>query len=188
MFSQMIVLYIVNFFTSDMSSQNSQSPFYADQSCPARFNGCDLGNSACRELPTYLGRPLTRFPDTSFAAINLAFVIYEMRQLKVPYHLPENRAIANATQRTGPTKEDYKVMFDYKTPLFADCLSSTDDPGFDFSFDPRRSMNHDLEFGSLLQTSTCRDTFVYTPGTLTGVWEGIHRVSYTSCMILSSQF
>ena len=163
-------------------SQNSQSPFYADQSCPARFNGCSfsgLGNSACRELPTYLGRSLIRFPDTSFAAINLAFVIHEMRQLnlKVPYHFPENRAIANATQRTGPTKDDYKAMFDYETPLFADCLSSTDEPGFEFSYDPRRSMNHDLEFGSLLRTSTCLDTFVYTPGTLTGVWEGIYRVS-----------
>jgi hypothetical protein len=101
-----------------------------------------------------------------------------MRQLVVPHHLPENRAIANATQRTGPTKDDYKAMLCYKTPLFADCLSSTDEPGFDFSFDPRRSMNHDLEFGSLLQTSACLDTFVYTPGTLTGVWEGIHRVSY----------
>jgi hypothetical protein len=150
------------------------------------FNGCscpDQVNSACHELPTiqtYLGRPLIRFPDTSFAAINLAFVIYEMpvRQLKVPYHLPENRAIANATQRTGPTKDDFKAMLYYKTPLFADCLSSTDEPGFDLSFDTRRSMNHDLEFGGLLQTSTCLDTFTYTPGTLTGVWEGIYRVSW----------
>lgn len=98
--------------------------------------------------------------------------------MKVPYHLPENRAIANATQRTGPTKDDYKAMLYYKTPLFADCLSSTDKPGFDFSFDTRRSMNHDLEFGSILQTSACLDTFVYTPGILTGVWEGIYRVSW----------
>ena len=95
----------------------------------------------------------------------------------MPYHLPENRAIANATLRTGPTKDDYKAMIDYKTPLFTDCLSGTDEPGFGFSFDPRRSMNHDLEFGSLLQTSTCLDAFVYTPGTLTGVWEGICQVS-----------
>ena len=157
--------------------QNSQSPFYADQSCPVRFNGYSYPDSASHELPTYLGRHLIRFPDTSFAAINLAFVIYEMRQFTIPYHIPENRAIANATQRTGPTKDDYHAMNDYKTPLFADCLSSTDEPGFDFSFDPRRSMNHDLEFGSLIQTSTCLDTFVYTLGTLTGVWEGIYRVS-----------
>ena len=95
----------------------------------------------------------------------------------MPYHLPENRAIANATLRTGPTKDDYKAMIDYKTPLFTDCLSGTDEPGFGFSFDPRRSMNHDLEFGSLLQSSTCLDAFVYTPGTLTGVWEGICQVS-----------
>lgn len=101
-----------------------------------------------------------------------------MRQLIIPYHLPENRAIANATQRTGPTKDDYKAMLSYRTPLFADCLSSTDEPGFDFAFDPRRSMNHDLEFGSLLQNSACLDTFVYTPGTLTAVWEGIYRVSF----------
>jgi len=180
MFSQRIARHST--FHTGYFFQNSQSLFYGDQLCPARFNGCscpDLGNSAGHDLPTYLGRHLVRFPDTSFAAINLAFVICEMRQLQVPYHLPENRAIANATQRTGPTKDDFKAMVCYKTPLFADCLSSTDDPGFDFSFDPRRSMNHDLEFGSILQSSTCLDTFVYTPGTLTGVWEGINRVSCT---------
>ena len=143
-----------------------------------------LGNgnyySAFRELPSYLGRRLIRFPDTSFAAINLAFVIYEMRHLAIPYHLPENRAIANATQQTGPTKDDFKAMINYKTPLFADsgCLVTSIDADVGPGFDPRRSMNHDLEFGNLLiQTSTCLDTFVYTPGTLTGVWEGIHRVS-----------
>jgi hypothetical protein len=105
-----------------------------------------------------------------------------MRQLIVPHHLPENRAIANATQRTGPTMDDFKAMLDYKTPLFADCLSSADEPGFD----PRKSMNHDLEFGNLLQTSTGLDTFVYTPGTLTGVWEGIHRVNTKLEIVLSS--
>ncbi|KAF8816959.1 hypothetical protein BYT27DRAFT_7075863 [Phlegmacium glaucopus] len=170
-----------------MPSRKSQSPFQTDQSCPAcpaSFNDCscpDPGNSLCHELPTfytYLGRQVIRFPDTCFAAVNLAFVIHETRQLKVPYHLPENRAIANATQRTGPTKDDYKAMLCYKTPLFADYLTSTDEPSFDFSFDPRRSMSHDLEFGSLLGTSggaKCLDTFVYTPGTMTGVWEGIYQ-------------
>ena len=108
-----------------------------------------------------------------------------MRQLQAPHHLPENRVIANATQRTGPTKDDYRAMLYYKTPLFADCLASTNGPGFNFPFDPRRSMNHDLEFGSLLQTSTCLDAFVYTPGTMTGVWEGIYRVSSIG---ISSQF
>ena len=100
--------------------------------------------------------------------------------MQVPDHLPENRAIANATQRTGPTKDDYKAMRCYKTPLFAKCSGSTDEPAFDFSFDPRRSMKHDPEFGSLLRTlgdTTHRDAFVYIPGTVTGVWEGICRVS-----------
>lgn len=142
---------------------------------------------------TYLGRQVICFPDTSFAAINLAFVIYETRELKVPYHLPETRAIANATQRTGPTKDDFKAMFYYKTPLFADCLSSTDEPGFDFPFDPRRSINHDLEFGNLLESEnmTHRDTFVYTPGIMTGVWEGIYQVSsivYLPVLITSYYF
>jgi hypothetical protein len=150
-------------------------------SCP------DLGNFACHELPTintYLGRQLIRFPDASFAAINLAFAIYETRQLQVPYHLPENRAIANATQRTGPTKDDYKAMVYYQTSLFADCLASSDEPGFDFSFDSRRSMNHDLEFGSFLRTSPCLDACVYTPGTITGVWEGIYRVSSMAYLLV----
>jgi hypothetical protein len=145
----------------------------------------DLGSLPCHELPTvhtYLGRQVIRFPEASFAAINLAFTIYEMRQLKIPYHLPENRAIANATQRTGPTKDDYKAMLHYKTPLFADSLASNNEPGFNFSSDPRRSMYHDLEFGSLLRTSTCLDTFVYTPGTITGVWEGIYQVSSRVCI------
>lgn len=76
-------------------------------------------------------------------------------------------------------------MLCYKTPLFADCLASTDGPGFDFSSDPRRSMNHDLEFGNLLQTSTCLDTFVYSPGTMTGVWEGIYRVGLIVYLVVS---
>ena len=99
-----------------------------------------------------------------------------MRQLKLPYHLPENRVIANATQFTGPTKDDYQAMFDYKTALFADCFPTTDEPT-SLDITPQRSMNHDLEFGSLLQISTCLQTFIYTPGTLTGVWEGIYQVS-----------
>ena len=123
-----------------------------------------------------------------------------MRQFTIPYHLPENRAMANAAQQTGPTKDDFKAMVNYKTPLFADGLvlttttSSDDDHHHHLvnGFDPRRSMNHDLEFGNLLLrttgTSTCLDTFVYTPGTLTGVWEGIHRVSsiYRSWFYLPS--
>lgn len=103
----------------------------------------------------------------------------------MPYHLPENRAIANATQRTGPTKDDYKAMLSYKTPLFADGSVSTDESGFDFSFDPRRSMKHDLEFANLLETSgraTYMDTFIYIPGTMTGVWEGIYQVSSIVCL------
>ena len=145
--------------------QNSQSLLYADLLCP---NGCSfpyMGNSAWHAsgFPTHLGRPIIKIPDTSCAAINLAFVIYEMRQLKLPYHLPENRVISNASQLTGPTKDDYKAMFDYRTALFADCLPTTDEPT-SLDITPRRSMNHDLEFGSLLQISTCLQTFIYTPG------------------------
>ena len=43
--------------------------------------------------------------------------------IEVPHLLPENYAIANATQCTGPTKDDFKAMLDYKTLLFADCLT-----------------------------------------------------------------
>lgn len=168
-------VFVIWLFTLNYVFQNSQSLF-ADRSY---LNGCSfpsLFNSAWHASgpPTYLGHPIIKIPDPSFAAIYLAFVIYEMRQLKLPYHLPESCVIANATQHTGPTKDDYKSMSGYKTALFADCLRSTDEhTSLDIICDHRRSMNHDLEFGILLQISTCLQTFIYTPGTLTCIWQTV---------------
>ncbi|KAF8970674.1 hypothetical protein BDZ97DRAFT_1652248 [Flammula alnicola] len=123
-------------------------------------------------------RPTVPYP--SIAAINLAFVIYEATPMKVPYHLPETRAIANASQRSGPTQEDYRAVASYQTPLFADSLptGTKEQLTSPTSLNPTRSMLHDVQFRDVLKTSDSAagpDAFHYIPGTMSGVWEGVYR-------------
>ncbi|KAF8900428.1 hypothetical protein CPB84DRAFT_1847228 [Gymnopilus junonius] len=116
-------------------------------------------------------------PDPSTAAINLAFVILESTPVKVPYHLPETRAIATANQLSGPTKEDYYSLASYKTPLPSDNDSCTRlDQAH--SLVTEGSQKYDVEFGCILRSLDDRgisDTFDYIPGTMTGLWEGVFR-------------
>jgi len=137
------------------------------------------------DVSTYL-----KLPDPSTAAINLAFAIFELNRPKVPYHLPKTRAIAIASQRFGPTQEDYEALASYRTPLFADLnLANTNTengqlsspPSIDIGVDAPRSCMHDLQFGEILKNLDGRTNPEvwapsYIPGTLTGVWEGVYRV------------
>ncbi|KAF9027838.1 hypothetical protein BDZ89DRAFT_1066563 [Hymenopellis radicata] len=70
-------------------------------------------------------RPRPQCPPVSSAAITLCFAL---RQTHVPLcalDLPADRAAAIATQRSGPTLEDYNAMASFRTPLFAETLPST---------------------------------------------------------------
>jgi hypothetical protein len=130
-------------------------------------------------------------PDPSTAAINLAFAIFELNRPKTPYHVPKTRAMAIASQRFGPTQEDYQALASYLTPLFADSnpinienkqSSSPLSIGVVTS-DASRSIMHDIQFGEIWKNLNGRkNTYVpistYVPGSLTGVWEGVYRVFF----------
>lgn len=137
------------------------------------------------DFSTYL-----KLPDPSTAAINLAFAIFELNRPKIPYHLPKTRAIAIASQRFGPTEEDYEALASYRTPLFADLNpvntntengQSSSRPSIDIGINASRSSIHDLQFGEISKDLDGRispEVWApsYTPGSLTGVWEGVYRV------------
>jgi len=142
------------------------------------------------DVSTYLRNFKPFVPDPSTAAINLAFAIFELNRPKMPYHVPKTRAIAIATQRFGPTREDYEALASYLTPLFAD--SNPINAENHQSSSPRsigiansnasRSIMHDIQFGDMWKFSkgsmkTYVPTSTYVPGSLTGVWEGVYRVS-----------
>lgn len=99
--------------------------------------------------------------------------------MEVLHHLPATRAIANATQWFGPTKEDIHKIKGYLTKLFADTVSWTHDLDY-FMNDVRRSEKHDLEFQRMIFADQCATEVTALPamhGMLTGIWEGYYMVS-----------
>lgn len=140
------------------------------------------------DVSTYLQKSKALVPDPSTAAINLAFALFELHRPKTPYHVPKTRAIAIASQRFGPTQEDYEALASYRTPLFAD--SNPINTQNNQSSSPlligvvtSRSIMHDIQFGEIWKNlygrmKTYGPIFTYVPGSLTGVWEGVYRVFF----------
>lgn len=122
--------------------------------------------SSQRDFPTWL--------NPSSAALILIFALKEVDVPQAPPHLPADRATAVATQRTGPTIQDYNIMAAFRTPLLADSrpqISTT------LNADPRRR-RHDLERYQILDTPgfVPSNVFDWLPKILTGIWEGIYMV------------
>jgi len=116
----------------------------------------------------------------------LASVILECAPVRIPNHLPETRAIANANQRSGPTQEDFKTLAAYQTLLLADLTEDYDDYPvtggliIPSALEAIPSRHCDVRFGEILRTldySESSSRFSYAPGTISGLWEGIFRVS-----------
>ncbi|KAF4611473.1 hypothetical protein D9613_003906 [Agrocybe pediades] len=144
-------------------------------------------------------------PNSATAAINLASAILESTPMRIPYHLPETRAIAIATQRSGPTQEEYKALVAYETLLQADFAeeqheqheqqqqdddysssSTLSEPCPDHPYamsdtPPGFSRHNDLAYAEILRSLDpghgSSNVFSYTPGTMTGLWEGIFRTA-----------
>lgn len=112
-------------------------------------------------------------PDVSSAAIIMTFALKELHPLQIPPHLPLNRAIALATQRTGPTIEDLHAVASYQTPLFYDTCSETNIPGPN-TLVPQRRRWHDPEFHQKLSAPADLGASAYCQllSTLRGIWEG----------------
>lgn len=128
-------------------------------------------------------------PDPSTAAIHLAFVIYEVTAIQIPHHLPENRTIADAFLRSGPTQEDFKRLASFQTPLLTDILPSGNDNESESFLPPAyptgcKSIRHDVQFCEILRIlhagtgtkASNLNMFQYIPGSMAGIWEGVYRV------------
>jgi hypothetical protein len=126
-------------------------------------------------------------PSLACGSILLTIVLKEESPLQLPPHLPFSRASANASMRVGPTMEDYSVFAFRKTKLIADSchLLPTNSRTALSPSDPSRSMMHDQDFyrtlcavkGSRACPQQGLDTLPYTPGMVTGNWEGTFMVS-----------
>lgn len=108
--------------------------------------------------------------------------------MKIPHHLPETRAIANANQRSGPTQEDYRIITSHQTFLFADHVRVESEESVSLlpslnSLGLGSSSVYDLQFRDILKIGVsatadpASDVFLYIPGALSGLWEGIYRVN-----------
>ncbi|KAG6910384.1 hypothetical protein DXG01_011099 [Tephrocybe rancida] len=117
--------------------------------------------------------------------IILIFALNEVVPIKIPSHVPATRAIAIATQRTGPTMEDFHSLSRGRTPLF------TETDGHSTGTNPAASMSNpvhlDLYKSRLIPFlhSTYVDFkytpgYVYVPGFLSGLWEGSFMVKSNS--------
>jgi len=134
------------------------------------------------QMPYSPKRHSPRCPEPSSATIILTFALNEVFPLAIPPHLPESRAIAIVTHRSGPTMEDLRAVASCRTPLFADIpcgpkakqLSSAD------ILDPDHKFEYDTEFCRSLRLSydLARSSKYpyYIPGTFTGTWEGSYMV------------
>lgn len=129
-------------------------------------------------------------PDPSFAAITLTFALKEAEPPSMPLHaVSETRALAVVAHQAGPTIDDIRVFQSYRTPLFADTLSQ--EPGL------MRSLEHDLEFRHLKTRRPDANhlyntgSYLYVPGTFTGVWQGTYLVNshiHTYCLEMTNNF
>jgi hypothetical protein len=116
-------------------------------------------------------------PSLSSVSILLTFVL--KGEIQTPPHLPPSRALADSSQRFGPTKEDIDAFRRWATPpLLADTLTAQIARGSEPSQRFTRSMMHDQDFDRILQSVgtteyICRSEMSrYKPGMLTGLWQG----------------
>ncbi|KAG6889686.1 hypothetical protein C0995_015434 [Termitomyces sp. Mi166 len=115
--------------------------------------------------------------------IILIFALNEVVPITIPAHVPETRAIAIASQRSGPTVEDFRAIFGGRTPLFAE-TKMTQDTGTNpaaIMSNPAHLQLYKSRINNFLYSTYIDPRFkpgyVYVPGFLSGVWEGSFMIS-----------
>ncbi|KAJ7153440.1 hypothetical protein C8R43DRAFT_445874 [Mycena crocata] len=120
-------------------------------------------------------------PPPSDAAIILIFALKEAVSLEIPFHLPASRAIAIAENRSGPTAEDYTAFQRARTLLFTDVRAAVTAPSAAATLN---FMQLDPWIAQVLEAPGAAEKRAsrsgYTPGCLTGIWEGSLMIS--SCV------
>lgn len=123
-------------------------------------------------------------PDPSSAAIILTFALNEAIPLATPKHLPETRAIAIATQRSGPTMEDFRALVGVETPLFANMkqqATPSNKSGRGMGSDSPMILNPDFsQVIKIRDVVLPTEAYFYIPGRLTGLWEGSYMVGFAA--------
>ncbi|KAG6833395.1 hypothetical protein H0H87_007380 [Tephrocybe sp. NHM501043] len=118
-------------------------------------------------------------------AIILIFALNEVVPMAIPSHVPETRAIAKATQRTGPTAEDFRAVNHGRTPLFSETK-----PPHTTGQNPAAVMSNPVHLAlyqsrlssflySTYMDSTYTPAYIYAPGFLSGLWEGSFMVRHS---------
>lgn len=170
---------VMNFAGININRLPSLLPEFEGSSHGIASNvGIDSGEK-CQAVHNHQ-RPFPACPEPSSAAIILTFALNEALPLAIPTHLPENRAIAIATHRSGPTMEDFRTVASCRTPLFVDIRHELHASSAGVT-DPDHSVKYDVEFGRVLRLSydLVRSDSIcpYVPGTFTGTWEGSYMLS-----------
>lgn len=133
----------------------------------------------------YCNRFTITTPDLLTSSVFLTCAFKEVTPLQIPPHLPPTRAIANATGRQGPTKDDFAAVTTRRTPLVADSFlqSQYRESNTDLARErqrPSRSAVHDQDFYCIARhlhaPADAWEHLAYIPGLLTGVWEGCYMV------------
>lgn len=140
------------------------------------------------EVVQYSRRRTIACPNPSSAAILLTFALKDAVPLQIPPNLPESRVVATATQRSGPTMEDYRIVNTIRTPLFSDtwsCIPSSHDAGA--PQDPHRSLQYDQYFYRMVLEPPIVQPKLerYIPGSLTATWEGTYMVRFVLTHLLT---
>ncbi|KAJ7699324.1 hypothetical protein B0H17DRAFT_1256849 [Mycena rosella] len=130
--------------------------------------GKEIACSRARSLP----------PPTD-PAIILTFALKEAVPLEIPYHLPTTRAIATAENRSGPTADDYTAFQRARTILLSDIREVQCRPSVIPLNKPDPWISDVLDARGL---TLSRTRGRYSPGTLTGIWEGALMIS--SCVVV----
>lgn len=109
--------------------------------------------------------------------IILIFALNEVVPITIPAHIPKTRAIAIATQRSGPTAEDFRALHESRTPLFAEIrraqISGTNNSAHSAVYESRI---RPFLYSNYIRPSLTAG-HVCIPGSLAGLWEGSFMIS-----------
>ncbi|OAX40987.1 hypothetical protein K503DRAFT_686422 [Rhizopogon vinicolor AM-OR11-026] len=169
--------------------------------CPSngssnRAVGACIPNKHRALVSSFYGREHTlTAPSLLSVSIFLTFALKEATALQVPKHLPPTQAIARATERHGPTMEDFLIITRRRTPLLADSVYQS---SFRECFADRagrkirasRSIAHDEEFYRIARRLDFpENTWELRAciGLLSGTWEGTYMTSPSSFCQCPSQ-
>ncbi|KAF5375391.1 hypothetical protein D9615_007940 [Tricholomella constricta] len=121
--------------------------------------------------------------ERTIPIIIIIFALNEAVPIAIPSHIPETRALAIASQRSGPTAEDFRSIADRRTPLFAEIRQAQMSGANPTTYisNPAHWVAYESRLRPILYSSYLSPKYVpghvYVPGSLAGLWDGCLMVS-----------